>query len=370
VNVALALVEAAGLRPARVRSDRVTLRCPFHRDRRPSAAVLSSGVLVCSAGCGSLSPFAWLVALGRSPADVMAELERLGLRDGDRPERRRPAAASRAPASSPVRQLDRPAARAQATAHGLAERPAPTVLDRDVLERLEVARFERRRFDARLAELRGFAPNVLDRAGVAIGLPAAYGFRGPRAALDELRLLVPVQAVDRRAVGLLAIAANPERRHEPKVLALPGTPRLPLALADLEPADSDDEPLAPILVVTEGELDALTAASAGLRAIGVPGIGGYARHAPRIAALVGEVALDYALLIPDGDAAGRRAFAELAAAIEAAGASAVLADVLDDGADVGAALVALAAQLGPGLSPAERRRKAGRRLLDLAKQAT
>ena len=357
MNVALELVRFAELRPAIVRADRVTLPCPFHDDRRPSAAVLASGVLVCSAGCGAWSPFDWLVARGRSPAETMALLDELGLRDGDRPERRR-AGASAPPTRSRGLRVDRPRREPPARSCECAAELPP-----DLLERLEVARFERRRYDGRLAELRGFSTAALDLAGVGVGFPAAYDFRGPRAVLDELRLLLPVRDELRRPVGLLAVAPNPRRRHEPKVLALPGTPRLPLELVD------DEEPLAPVLLCTEGELDAIAAASAGLRAVGVPGVGGYARHAARIAELIRLHDLERVLLIPDGDAAGRRAFRELAGAIAAAGAPAVLADVLDEGADVGSVLVELAAELElerPELDVDERRREAGRRLLALA----
>jgi hypothetical protein len=377
VNVALELVRFAGLRPTRVRVDRVTLRCPFHDDRSPSAAVLASGVLVCSAGCGARSPFDWLVELGRTPAEVMALLEELGLRDGDRPARRR-AGVSRAPASPPSDRRGRPdltpSAAGGAAVGGAREavgytapreslsRPATVELDPELLDRLEAARFERRRYDRRLAELRGFAPDVLDAAGAAIGLAAGYGFRGPRAALNELRLLLPVRDVDRRPVGLLAIAPNPERRHEPKVLALPGMPRLPLELVDV------DDPIARVLLVCEGELDALTAASAGLPAVGVPGIAAAERHAYRIADLVERHELELASLIPDADEPGRRAFRALAAALADAGAPAGFADVLEDGEDVGSTLVELAAQVElarPELTPAERRREAGRRLVAL-----
>lgn len=355
LELVLELVLFAGLRPARTRADRVVLLCPFHDDRRPSAAVLASGVLVCSACARSWSPFDWLTTLGRSPADTMALLDRLELRDGGRHGPRH-AGASRAPGRSGVsRAVPAPAA-APAASRRLEELPAP------LLERLARAAVDRRRYDERLAELRGFAPAVLDVAGVGVARPAAFGFRGPRPALDEVRLLLPVRDERRRPVGLLAIAPNPRRRHEPKVLARPGTPRLLLDLVDV------DEPLAPVLLPTEGELDAIAAASAGIRAVGVPGVAGYARHAARIAELVLELELEHALLIPDGDEAGRRAFRELAAAIAAAGAPAVLADVLDDGADVGSALVRLAAAVAlerPELTSERCRREAGRRLLSL-----
>jgi Toprim-like len=363
-NVALELVEWAGLKPVHVRSDRVRVRCPFHDDRRPSADVFDSGVLACFA-CGNRSPFTWLVELGRLPADVMAELERLGLRDREEWLRRRPPGASRAPASSFGRKGDRAKPRPQEAPQEL-EPPARVELGPELLERLEAARFERRRVDARLAELRGFAPDVLDAAGVAIGRPAGYGFRGPRRALRELRLLLPVRDERRGPLGLLALAPNPARRAEPKILARPGSPRRLLELLDV------DEPLAPLLLVCEGELDALTVASAGLRAIGVPGVAGFPRHAARIAELVRKLELELALLLPDADDAGRRAFYELAAAIAAAGAPAVFADVLDDGADVGSFLVEAADELErerPELAPADRRREAGRRLLSLATDA-
>lgn len=82
MNVALELVRAAGLEPVHVRAVRVSIRCPFHDDERPSAAVFASGVLTCLAGCGNWSPFAWLVELGLSRQEAMALLVELGLRDG------------------------------------------------------------------------------------------------------------------------------------------------------------------------------------------------------------------------------------------------------------------------------------------------
>jgi Toprim-like len=363
-DAALELVRFAGLRPASVRRDRVALRCPFHADKRPSAAVLSSGVLVCSAGCGSRSPYSWLVELGGEPAAVMELLVRLELR-ADRSERRSTDFAAVAkPRDAESRFPGRPGAPATNSLPVTASAREPaTELAGDVLERLAVAVYERRRLDERLGELRGFSRDVLDRAGVGIGRAAGYGFAGPRAALREPRLLVPSKDERGRTVGLLAIAPNPERRAEPKLLALAGAPRVLLELAAIP------EPVARMLLVCEGELDALAAASAGVPAAGVPGIGGFERFAGRIAELVLEHGLERALLVPDADGAGRASFRELAAAIAAAGAPAVYADVLERGKDVGSELVRLAGELElelPELDAAGRRRAAGRALLALA----
>jgi hypothetical protein len=97
--------------------------------------------------------------------------------------------------------------------------------------------------------------------------------------------------------------------------------------------------------------------------VGVPGVGASARYAARIAELIAERGLAGALLVPDGDAAGRSSFRELAAAIAAAGGPSTFADVLPDGADVGSELVRLA---NAELPVTERRREAGRLLLDAA----
>jgi Toprim-like len=346
------------------RAGKLLVRCPLprHEDRRASAAIFESGVLAC-ARCGRFSPFDWLLACGLSPAETVELLVELGLR-AERSGRRAadPAAllkTRRAESRSPG--LRGPAATDSLSvsppARGLA-----LELAGDVLERLAGAVFERRRLDGRLGELRGFAPSVLDLAGVGVGRPTGYGFAGPRAALDELRLLVPSRDEAGRTVGLLAIAPNPTKRREPKLLALAGRPRTLLELVEV------DVPLAPVLLVCEGELDALAAASAGIAAVGVPGVGGFERHAARIAALVRERSLERALLVPDADAAGRSSFRELAAAIAAAGALATFADVLEHGADVGSELVRLAGELErvrPELDAVGRRREAGRALLAL-----
>ena len=338
--------------------DRVTLRCPWHDDKQPSAAVLATGVLTCSAGCPSRSPYSWLVELGREPAAVMELLVELELRSGRRELSSAGAAGSRRAVRRP--QALRAGGPNPSMAVAAVARPE---LPGALLDRLAAAELTRRRYDGRLAELRGFAPEILDLAGVGVGRAVAFGFRGPRAALAELRLLLPVHDERHRPVGLLAIAPNPERRHEPKVLARPGTPRLPLELAAIT------DPIAPLLLIAEGEGDSATAASAGIPAVGVPGLGGFERHAERVAELVRELGLEYAVLIPDGDAAGRSSFRALAQAIAAAGAPATLADVLPDGADVGSELVRLAGELElehPELSQGERRRAAGLRLLELA----
>jgi hypothetical protein len=367
VNVAELMLERLGLteRIAGRRAGKLLVRCPLpdHEDRRASAAIFESGVLACAA-CGRFSPFDWLLVCGLSAAETVELLVELGLR-ADRSERRsadfRGAPKTRR-AESPSKGLRGPTASALSSVSAPACEPAPE-LPGDVLVRLAGAVFERRRLDGRLAELRGFAPAVLDLAGASIGRAAGYGFAGPRAALGELRLLVPSRDERGRTVGLLAIAPNPTRRHEPKLLALAGRPRLPLELVTIP------EPVARVLLVAEGELDGIAAASAGIPAVGVPGAGGFERHAVRIVELAREHGLERAVLVPDADAAGRASFRALAEAIEDAGAPATFADVLDDSADVGSTLVDLAAELElarPDLSPNDRRRAAGRRLLELA----
>lgn len=344
------------------RAGKLLLRCPLpeHEDRRASAAIFESGVLAC-ARCGRFSPFDWLRACGLSAAETVELLVELELR-ADRSERR--AAGFRG--APETRRAERrspgprgPAPTDSSSAAAPAREPAPELAG-EILERLAVAVYERRRLDGRLEELRGFAPAVLDAAGVGIGRAAAYGFAGPRAALGELRLLVPSRDERGRIVGLLAIAPHPVQRHEPKLLALPGRPRSLLELVDV------DEPLAPVLLVCEGELDGLATASAGIPAAGVPGVGGFERYAARIAALVLEHDLERALLVPDADNAGRSSFRSLARELEHAGMSATVADVLEDGFDVGSELVRLAGAVDlerPELDAAGRRREAGRQLL-------
>lgn len=366
VSTAELLLERLGLsgRIAGRRAGKVLCRCPLpaHEDRRPSAAVFDSGVLAC-ARCGRFSPFDWILELGLSRADATALLVELELRAGNArvgDERRAPAP-RRAPVASHPAGVAAAASRPLTEPLGRHERFEE--LPERIRERLATAAADRHPYDDRLGELRGFTPDALDLAGVGIGRAAEFGFVGPWPALDELRLLVPSRDELGRVVGLLAIAPNPEHRAEPKLLALARRPRTLLELATV-PA-----PIAPVLLVAEGELDALAAASSGIPAVGVPGVGGFERHTARIAELVGRNGLELALLVPDADEAGRRSFRALASAIANAGAAAVFADVLPDGTDVGTELVRHAAALEldrPGLATSELRREAGRRLLAAA----
>ena len=366
MSVAELLLERLGLseRIAGRRAGKVLCRCPLpaHEDRRPSAAVFDSGVLAC-ARCGRFSPFDWILELGLSRADAMALLVELELRAGNPASATNAALplARRTPVTSDPAGWPRPRA-ARSQRRWVDTRRFEELPER-IRERVAASVADRRRYDDRLGELRGFVPDALDLAGVGIGRAAEYGFVGPWPALDELRLLVPGRDELGRIVGLLAIAPNPEQRAEPKLLALARRPRTLLELAAV-PA-----PIAPMLLVAEGELDALAAASVGIPAVGVPGVGGFDRHAARIAELVRCFGLELALLMPDADEAGRRSFRALASAIGDAGATAVFADVLPDGADVGTELVRLAAELElvrPELATSDLRREAGRQLLAAA----
>lgn len=374
MSVARELLERVGAAERIVREladGRVRARCPLpgHRDRHASAVVFSfnnnsaSGVLLCEV-CGKRSPFQWLTECGLSPAETMELLGELGVRDEERPKWQERAARR---TDTPGRVQHRPRAAAPRPRVVVPD-PLPRVeLPALLMDRLAQAVVARRRFDARLAELRGFASDVLDLAGVGVGYPHEFGFLDPvgNGALHELRLLVPVRERGGRAVGLLAVAPNPERRADPKVLARHGSARTGLLLE----LWMIPNPITNLVLVCEGELDAITAASCA-----IPSVGAHDRaDAPRIAEIVRERAFDYALLIPDADRAGRRAFGELAAALTTADVAAKYADVLPYGADVGSELVRLTAALAheqPQLTDEERRREAGRLLLTLAASAS
>ena len=199
-------------------------------------------------------------------------------------------------------------------------------------------------------------PDVLDELGVGVATAYSFGLRSPaiRDAALELRLSIPLRQ-DGRLVGALFVAPNPSRRAEPHVLALPGSRRVLLDAAGARE-------LGGVLLVAEGELDALTAASCGIPAIGVPGIGSRRAHVAAIAKRAAELGVE-ALLVADADRPGRAGADELAEAIASAGITAVYADVLAPGDDVGAFLHGRALEASG--SNLERCRTAGRALLSL-----
>ena len=192
--VALELVRAAGLCPARVRADRVVIRCPLpgHDDRRPSAAVLASGVLVCSV-CGARDPFSWLVDAGLRPAEAVGLLVALGLRSDRRAE------LGSGP-RSPIRSSSPPSETGPSQAR-LQGRRESHELSRAIGDRLAAAVAARQRVDRRLWELRALLPCVLDRAGVGLARADAFArfSRHVRAAAAEQRLSVPLR--DAQGVG-------------------------------------------------------------------------------------------------------------------------------------------------------------------------
>ncbi len=350
---ALTLVRALGLRPARVRRGKVLLRCPLpgHDDRRASAAVFDSGVLSCSV-CGNVRPFDWITARGLSPEDALALLVELGVLADRRPELASP---RKGPPARPV----------VASSPSPSSRREPVELSSVIADRLAATVIPRRALDGRLFELRAFLPDVLDRADVGVGRASDFGRFGPdvSAAADERRLVLPLPDDRGRLIGVLFAAPNPERRAEPKILALTGSTRVPLVL---EPAEIE---MRESLLVVEGELDALAACSCGLAVVGVPGVGSATAHAERIAALVKGRRYRSAILVPDADEAGRAGFANLAGRLRELNVErVVLADVLDDGDDVGGYLTRAA--LAAAGSPAERCAIAGAALRALLDQST
>jgi hypothetical protein len=106
---------------------------------------------------------------------------------------------------------------------------------------------------ARLHELKGWSPATLARMQI--------GF-------DGRRVTLPVRGPERQLQGVLRYLPG----GEPKMLAAAGTPR------DLFPAPElfgHDRPL----WLVEGEPDAVSARELGLPAVGLPGVGSWARHA-------------------------------------------------------------------------------------------
>ena len=114
------------------------------------------------------------------------------------------------------------------------------------------------------------------------------------------------------------------------------------------------------VLVVEGEADALAAGSVGFAAVGAPGHAGAVRHAETIAAFARELEAPAVVVVPDGDEAGRRSFAELAGAIAAAGVRVNYRPVMEDGRDLGDVVLAELTPAFPA-SPLDRL-EAGRRI--------
>lgn len=215
-DVLAELERATGYRPRRSGSGYLA-RCPAHDDRRPSLSVAEGRdgrVLInCFANCD------W-------PAIVSAlGLERKRERD-DRPRRR--------------------------------ARPCPPPPPEPLPSEEEVAAWHRSlmshpRALARLAELRGWTPEAI--VELELGL-------------DADRVTIPVRDAEGELANVLRYQPNPARRRGPKLLALRGRPR------ELYPAP---ERYAPdeLLLVVEGEPDAIAGVSLGLAAVGIPGAAGW-----------------------------------------------------------------------------------------------
>ena len=84
--------------------------------------------------------------------------------------------------------------------------------------------------------------------------------------LDGNRIVFPIRNEWLELVNVVRYQPNPARRFGPKLRALRGRPRNLFPPPEIVPDDD-------VLVLVEGEPDAVTAIALGLRAVGVPGVG-------------------------------------------------------------------------------------------------
>lgn len=209
-------------RPRPTAPDQWMACCPAHDHRTPSLSIAQGdkcALVCCHAGCDTSGVVA---ALGLTLADLYDD-------------RRETGDASARRLLTPPRSIEtRPAAQ------GAAAMP----------DQASLARWQRALLDNpgqldRLAALKGWTPEVLDRLGV--------GFDGER-------VTFPVRDGDGALVNVLRYLPG----GSPKTVALKGRPR------DLFPAPEAIE--ADELWIVEGEPDAVSAAMVGLAAIGLPGV--------------------------------------------------------------------------------------------------
>jgi hypothetical protein len=175
---------------------------------------------------------------------------------------------------------------------------------------------------ARLAQLRGWAPDVV--LGLGLGL-------------DEHRIVFPVCDGAGKLVGLHRYQPNPERRGGPKMIAE--------GARDLFPAPETID--ASTVWLVEGEPDAVACRSAGLPAVGVPGTATWKQGWPQRFAKFDTVYVCF-----DCDEPGRTAAEQRLSSLGAL-TRAVLVDLApdrSDGYDVGDLLLDYRANAGAEMS--------------------
>jgi len=141
---------------------------------------------------------------------------------------------------------------------------------------------------------------------------------------DSERYVLPVRDADGALVGTVRYLPPQLRGEQVKLTADKGSRR------ELFPAPESE---APDVVLVEGEATALTARSAGLAAIAVPGSGAWRPEWARRLAPLSPI-----LIVPDCDDVGRGAARTWAAELHAAGAVVRILDIAperSDGYDVG-----------------------------------
>jgi hypothetical protein len=354
VSRALAFLEELGLGAlvTRTRATKVELHCPAveHDDRRPSAVTFEDSLVTSCRACGrKWSPWSLAVERGLSRRDAVELCIRFGVREERRPD----TPSSRRPFRAP-------------TVQRAPEPLAPSPLPADVAERLDAelaARVPARRLhDLELERLRGFDPRLLDALGVGFGRADELPGFGRYPAGTVERVLVPIRDASGRLVSAVSFVPAPgvvladERVRKSAVPRDAG--RFPFLARAIEPAAPG------VLLVVEGEPDALAAASVGLDAISVPGLSGAARHALAIAATARAFSAHSVWLVPDGDDASRASFRELGVELERLDVSTRTAAMVDD-RDLGdVVLAALASVCGVPATPTDRV-YVGRRVLEL-----
>lgn len=196
-----------------------------HDDRNASASVnTETGAWNCH-GCGKAGgPYDAALALGRQPAETMQLLERYELNK-------------------------------EATPLALTAAPKLTVRMEDV-EAHHVKLATNTKAMERLRDLRGWTTDVIVRY---------------RVGLNGASLTLPVKDATGQWCGLLRYLPNPETRNgQPKLKADAGSRRELFPPPELQEQDP--------LFIVEGEPDALTCASYGLSAVGIPGAQGWKRE--------------------------------------------------------------------------------------------
>lgn len=351
MNAARAFLEELGLGElvTRERATKVELRCPAeeHADRTASACTFSETLVTVCGGCAKAwSPYALALERGLSPREATELLIRFGVREERRPDARATPRAARTPPAPPRRQTSPVAARSL----------APAAAEALELE-LSACIGARREVDWLLEAFRGFDARVLDRLGCGFGRADRLAGFSSYAAGSAPRLLVPVRDLGGQLVSVAALDPRPADERPPDVrkVAVPANvDRHPLLVQPVVPTING------LVLVVEGEADALAAGSVALAAVGVPGHAGAVRHAETIAAFARALDASRVVVVPDGDARSAASFAELTDAIAAAGVSAVFRPVMEEGRDLGDVVCAELAPVFP--ASLVDRLEAGRRI--------